>query len=277
MVGVMLGKQQNCYGLKGHFSLELDALAAGRAARDLLRTNPKVPCRVVSWVWAKTREEGRKALQRWGDNSQGMGRIVLTVPMERFPLFQWRSWLRGNRSRRAGPVIGQMKLIIWENLRARRYFPVADGFLAAVGQAARDSVFGGLLGLRVKQGNEWVPLADQSVGVSHPGNWLRDPPPELQGGVWLGLVPSDLRQRMSPDGPTPRKGMRRRMGRAILSIVKGVWGEYASKLAAWKIEVGLTPPAEERKEQRRDRAKIKKIRENRESGDSVHGSAMCDG
>ena len=86
--GVMLGAQRNRSDLKGYFSVELDALTAGRTARDMLRTKVKEPCRVVSWVWTKTREEGRKALQRWGDNSQGMGRAVLSVPMERFPLYQ---------------------------------------------------------------------------------------------------------------------------------------------------------------------------------------------
>ena len=128
----------------------------------------------------------------------------------------------------------------------------------------KDSVFGGLQGLRIKRDNKWEPLRNLTVGAPHPGNWLREPPLELADRVWLGLVPTDLRQRMSPDGPTPRKGMRRRMGRATLSIVKGVWGEYACKLAAWKIEVGLTPHAEECKVQRRARAKIKKMRENRE-------------
>ena len=89
------------------------------------------------------------------------------------------------------------------------------------------------------------------------------------------MVPPDLRQRMSPDGPTPRKGMKRRMGRAILSIIKGVWGDYASKLAAWKAEVGLTPPVEEQKLQKRERAKSKKVRENRERVQTVCMGALC--
>ena len=274
-VGVMLGKSTNRVGLAGHFSLELDALAAGRAARDTLRMHNKVPCRVVSWVWTKTREEGKTALRRWGDNSQGMGRVVLSVPMERFPLFKWRRWLRGNRDRRTGPVIGQMKLIIWENQRARRYFPVGDGFFSAVGQAARDSVFGGLLGLRVKQRTEWTPLAEFVGDRPHPENWLRAPPPELEGGVWLGFVPRDLRKRMSQGGPTPTKGDRRRMGRATLGIVKEVWSAYAGKLAEWKVEVGLVPPAEERKAQKKEQSVRKKARENKERVRMVCMGELC--
>ena len=55
--------------------------------------------------------------------------------MERFPLFQWRRWLGGNQSRRAGQVVGTMKLIILHS--------------GGLGRAARKSIFGGVVGLRV--------------------------------------------------------------------------------------------------------------------------------
>ena len=84
---------------------------------------------------------------------------------------------------------------------------------------------------------------------------------------------------MSQGGPTPTKGERRRMGRATLGIVKEVWSAYAGKLAEWKVEVGLVPPAEERKAQKsaEKRAVSEKEgeREQGESENGVHGRTLC--
>ena len=79
--------------------------------------------------------------------------------------------------------MGVMKLIVWENTKARVRFPLEAGFNRALCEVARNSISGVLLGLRVKVETKWVPLSNFADPAPHTGNWLRDPPRELQEKV----------------------------------------------------------------------------------------------
>ena len=107
-----------------------------------------------------------------------LGRVLLRIPMHRFPVFQWGEWLGGGtHSRNQGPWKGEMVIMVWDTAAARTAAPLGQKELGLLGSVCRGELEGGVSWLRTKIGGAWVPLSRLvRAPPIHDLSWLRNPP-----------------------------------------------------------------------------------------------------
>ena len=141
-----------------------------------------------------------------------LSRILLRIPMHRFPVYRWGEWKLGATQERAhGPVVGEMVIMVWDNSAARKKLPLGAIALEALGEACRGELADGILGLHTKVEGGWVEMVSLvSLPPVHELNWLQRPAEGIGDLVWRGAMPkAGITALDSPRldaGKTPQTG-----------------------------------------------------------------------
>jgi len=170
-----------------------------------------------------------------------LSRILLRIPMHRFPAYRWGEWKLGATQERAhGPAVGEMVIMVWDNSAARKKLPLGTIALECLGEACRGELADGISDLRSKVDGGWVEMI--SLVKPPPAqelNWLRRPTAGIGDLVWRGAMPKAGITALGSSTRAWSPARRRKLGRSVLRILHKVWKAYAAELADWKRHFGV--------------------------------------
>ena len=93
-----------------------------------------LPARIVGWVRFTSRSAERRARKEKVVGRSPLSRVLLRIPMHRFPAYRWGEWKLGATQERVyGPVVGEMVIMVWDNSAARKALPLDATALEALG------------------------------------------------------------------------------------------------------------------------------------------------
>ena len=207
--------------LSGFYFMDMEGRGKGCARARAFVCKQSLPARIVGWVRFTSRSAERRARKVKVGGRSPLSRILLRIPMHRFPAYRWGEWKLGATQGRAhGPAVGEMVIMVWDNSAARKELPLGTIALECLGEACRGELADGISDLRSKVDGGWVEMI--SLVKPPPAqelNWLRRPTAGIGDLVWRGAMPKAGITALGSSTRAWSPARRRKLGRSVLRIL----------------------------------------------------------